>query len=92
MTRQEHLLVILMEECAEVAQRASKALRFGLTEIQPGQALTNAQRIEYELGDLYTIHEMLKDENEDAFDMSSEKLDQYVDAKVAKVENFLAMK
>jgi hypothetical protein len=30
MTRKEHLLVIAMEECNEVAQRLSKALRFSL--------------------------------------------------------------
>ena len=29
MTREEHLLTIVAEECAEVAQRATKALRFG---------------------------------------------------------------
>jgi len=33
MLLQEHLLIILAEECSEVAQRASKALRFGLREI-----------------------------------------------------------
>ena len=32
MTREEHLLTIVAEECAEVAQRATKALRFGLTD------------------------------------------------------------
>jgi hypothetical protein len=31
----EHLLSCLAEECAEVAQRASKSLRFGLSEVQP---------------------------------------------------------
>lgn len=59
MTRTDHLLTILAEECAEVAQRASKALRFGLGEIQPGQALTNLERIEEELGDLIAVARML---------------------------------
>jgi NTP pyrophosphatase (non-canonical NTP hydrolase) len=59
MTESEHLLTILMEECAEVAQRASKALRFGLTEVQTGQSLTNAERINEELLDLYVISSML---------------------------------
>lgn len=58
MTRREHLLVIAMEECAEVAQRVSKALRFGLEEIQAGQPFTNRQGIEYEFVDLCTVLEM----------------------------------
>jgi NTP pyrophosphatase (non-canonical NTP hydrolase) len=61
MNQTEHLLTCLMEECAEVAQRASKALRFGVTETQPGQSSTNAQRIEYELCDLIAVAEMLRD-------------------------------
>jgi len=59
MTREEHLLDILIEECAEVIQRATKAKRFGLTEIQPEQPLTNIQRIVYELNDLMTVADML---------------------------------
>jgi hypothetical protein len=55
MTTQEHLLTIVAEECAEVAQRASKALRFGLDEIQPGQPLTNAERIMEEFDYLYAV-------------------------------------
>jgi hypothetical protein len=55
MTRAEHLLWILAEECAEVAQRASKAARFGLEEVQPGQALTNAQRTKAEMVDLVAV-------------------------------------
>jgi len=58
MTYTEHLLTILAEECAEVAQRASKALRFGLEEIQPGQTLTNAQRIMEEYDDLRAVVEL----------------------------------
>lgn len=48
-----------MEECAEVTQRASKALRFGLQEIEPGQEFTNAERIVYEFNDLIAAMELL---------------------------------
>jgi hypothetical protein len=59
MTRTEHLLFILAEECAEVAQRASKAARFGLAEVQPGQDKTNARRLMDEMNDLIAVYQML---------------------------------
>jgi hypothetical protein len=59
MTTKEHLLSCLAEECCEVGQRVSKALRFGLEEIQPGQNQTNAQRIVYEFTDLLAVFDML---------------------------------
>lgn len=59
MTRTEHLLTILMEECLEVAHRASKALRFGPDEIQSGQSLRNEERITEEWFDLCAVMEML---------------------------------
>lgn len=62
MDRQEHLLVCLAEECVEVAHRASKALRFGLQEVEINQNKTNAQRISQEFNDLLAIIEMLEDE------------------------------
>jgi hypothetical protein len=62
MKRKEHLLTILAEECNETAQRVSKALRFTLEEIQPGQELTNAERILEEFSQLYAMVEMLHDE------------------------------
>lgn len=55
MNKTEHYLTIAAEECTEVGQRISKALRFGLTEIQPGQPLTNAERIVVEAKDLLII-------------------------------------
>lgn len=61
MTRKEHLLVILMEECAEVSKEASKALRFGLEDVEPGQEATNADRLAGELCDLRAAIEMLED-------------------------------
>jgi hypothetical protein len=62
MNRKEHLLTILGEECNEVAQRCSKALRFGLTEVQPGQDLNNAERIRAEYIDLLAVMRMLAEE------------------------------
>lgn len=59
MTEIENLVLTLGEECAEVAQRCSKALRFGLHEVEPGQELNNIQRIEQEMCDLFTIAHML---------------------------------
>lgn len=59
MTRQEHLLTILIEECNETAQRATKALRFGLEEVQPEQDATNAERIVYEFNDIVAVMELL---------------------------------
>lgn len=61
MDRVEHLLWILAEEAAAVAQRASKAARFGLSETQPGQPFTNAERIMHEWHDLLAAMEMLMD-------------------------------
>lgn len=55
MTRQDHLLVRAMEECNEVAQRISKALVFGMDEVQPGQPLTNQERIYAEYCDLRAV-------------------------------------
>lgn len=52
---ERELLTILIEECAEVQQRATKALRFGLDEIQPGQMFTNKFRLGGEVGDLIEV-------------------------------------
>lgn len=62
MTLKEYLLNRLSEECAEVIQRVSKALTFGLDEVQPGQEHNNAYRIILEYIDLVTVFEMLEDE------------------------------
>ena len=62
MNHTEHLLSCLAEECTEVGQRVSKALRFGLSEVQPGQPLTNAERIAGELIDLLAVVGMLEDQ------------------------------
>jgi len=62
MTRTELLLTVLSEECTEVGQRACKAIRFGLNEVQEGQEKTNAERLIYEFNDLLAVMYQLKDD------------------------------
>jgi NTP pyrophosphatase (non-canonical NTP hydrolase) len=59
MDRIQHLLVCLMEECAEVQQAAAKALRFGLEDGYPDTDRTNYEDIEKELNDVIAVAEML---------------------------------
>ena len=59
MTREEHLLVILIEECAEVSKEVSKALRFGMKDHAPGETMKNDEKISIEIGDLVAAMEML---------------------------------
>ena len=55
----EHLLTVLAEEAVEVAQRATKAMRFGLEEVQHGRICDNRERLMIELNELWAICEML---------------------------------
>ena len=63
MKRLDYLLWLVAEEAVEVAQRASKAARFGLEEVQPGQEQNNALRMFGELADLLTAFDMLTEES-----------------------------
>lgn len=99
MNRQEHLLTIGMEECAEVAQRISKALRFGLDEVQPNAdglhppdgnptRQSNLERIRAEFTDLLAVLDMAGiiaiDRQGRVFVDAQQR-----DAKVRKVERYL---
>jgi hypothetical protein len=88
MTRKEHLLTILSEECNEVGQRASKALRFSVQEIQPGQPLNNGDRVMEEFYDLVAVIEMLQDE-EVLPNWTSPRLQAHITGKKERVEKFL---
>lgn len=55
---ERELLTILIEECSEVQKRATKALRFGLDERQPGKA-RNSQRLALEIGDVLEMIDQL---------------------------------
>lgn len=88
MNRQEHLLSIVAEECAEVAQRASKAGRFGIDEIQSGQELDNRERILYEFADLCGALELLN--GGCVIEQVVAGLRPQINAKKDKIEKFLA--
>ena len=85
MDRTEHLLACLAEECDEVGQRALKALRFGLLEVQPEQNKTNWQRIQDELIDLLAVMEMLEDAAGSTYFIPRERIAD----KKKKVEKFM---
>ena len=54
-------LVILQEECLEVAKEISKIMRYGPDQIKPGTEKTNIQHLEHEIGDLEAMIELLQD-------------------------------
>lgn len=57
------ILIILQEECNEVAKEICKIMRYGPDQIKPGTDLTNIQHLEHELGDLMAMIELLQDNN-----------------------------
>ena len=95
MNRLEHLLTSVGEECNEIGQRASKAARFGLLEVQPGQDLDNLRRMMGEFADLCGAIELLHSEPIMGEDQNARleyliaQLRPQIDAKKAKLEKFL---
>lgn len=84
MTRQEHLLVCLAEECSEVIHVISKTLRFGPDEIWPVLDVTNVERLKVELNDLFAVVNLLEKEGLDlSIDASS------MVSKQVKVEKYI---
>ena len=59
MNKDKFLLLKVMEECAEVSQRASKLIQFGWDEVEAGQELNNQQRFQNEVTDLICVLQML---------------------------------
>lgn len=52
MNESDHILVVAVEECVEVAKRLTKILRFGADDIEPGQQFTARERAQQEIYDL----------------------------------------
>lgn len=80
MNETEYLLTVVAEESSEVGQRACKAIRFGLSEIQPGQQEDNKRRLEREVADLMGTARILGLEiREEDIIAKIEKLKKYMD-------------
>jgi len=56
----DHLLTIVIEESSEIIKEACKAQRFGMDSKEPGQDLTNEERIWNEANDLVGTMELVK--------------------------------
>jgi len=83
---ERYLLQQICEEAAEVIQRASKASRFGLEEIEAGQDLNNAERMALELADLnVAIRVLCTETNVDIFVTS-----EYVEERESRLRNSMA--
>jgi len=87
MDREKYLLTCLSEEASEVIHRASKAIRFGLDEVQPGQPSSNRERLCDELCDLLAVVSMLNEEVKLAFSQDLKK----EEAKRTRVNHYLGL-
>jgi len=85
MNRREHLLTILAEECSELAQETSKAIRFGINE-QRDLPTSNRERMHKEFNDILALIAMLNDEEPSICVGRHEKM---IRDKKAKVETYL---
>ena len=60
MNKEEHLLILLKEECAEIIQIASKINRFGWSSTKSAMdGITNTEQLQNEIADLTGILRML---------------------------------
>lgn len=75
LSNQELLLVAVMEECSEVAKRASKALRFGLYEQKEGRDKNNLQLFAEEITDLLFVINAINDTTNGDLEKELEKLE-----------------
>ena len=90
LTIEEHTLTLLMEECGEAIQRASKQMRFGKDEVQPGQSESNAARLRFELNDVLVCIQMLEDLGEIPF-VDNVGIGQHRASKRAKVARMMEL-
>ena len=92
MNREQMLLLLLIEECQEVSQRASKAIRFGMDEVQPdqpnGETGNNRERLLREFNDLLAVMEMLSDEGHFGHD-GIFRIPEWIEEKKKKIEKYL---
>lgn len=84
----DHLLTLLQEEASEVIQRSSKAVRFGLADVQLGQPLDNEARLVSEIVDFLTIIDMIEESGFVHMPLA-EKMAKMMEAKRQKVYAYM---
>lgn len=82
MNRIEHLLILLMEECAELSHTAAKSLRFTVNSDYDG--ITNIEKMRREFNDILGVIELLAAEGIEIFPN-----DGLIQAKMSKIEKML---
>lgn len=83
-SKENEILLITQEECAEVTQAISKCYRFGLDNFKPGKPKTNRQHLAEELGDLQAMINLCVEHGL----ISKEELDIASDNKIAKLKQW----
>jgi len=97
MTRRQHLLLKLAEECAEVTKEVTKILTFGLVEEDDEQHKSirgryippNGPRLEQEIIDVIAIIDMLQEEMDFPRLSDEEKCTFGIEAKKKKTEAYM---
>lgn len=71
MNKEQMLLTLLSEECAEVSQLASKSIRFGLDSCDPTTGKSNIDALHQELIDIISVVQYLNYEYNFNFDFDN---------------------
>lgn len=71
MNKEQMLLTLLSEECAEVSQLASKSIRFGLCSCDPTTGKSNMSALHQELIDIIAVTQYLNYEYNFDFDFDN---------------------
>lgn len=71
MNKEQMLLTLLSEECAEVSQLASKSIRFGLDSCDPTTGKSNMSSLHQELIDIISVVQYLNYEYNFNFDFDN---------------------
>lgn len=71
MNKEQMLLTLLSEECVEVAQLASKSIRFGLDSCDPTTGKSNVNALHQELIDIISVVQYLNYEHDFNFDFDN---------------------
>jgi NTP pyrophosphatase (non-canonical NTP hydrolase) len=61
--KQNEVMLIAQEECAEVIQAISKVFRFGMDDVHPTTMKSNKDSLEEEVGDLLCMIQLMMENN-----------------------------